>query len=287
VLLPLLALLGCSKGVGYVSRTWAELETSMLAKVAELRAEEASMNAAAKALPKVEAADATGQALLAKLQSAQRVHASLLAGLDSTLHTGRTAVQEAVRTGRVGNSLKAVIDARSAFDRNLVLLRRSGAAVEADTRRLEAHASEASAEAARTSTAGARMDFVDIDFQTDTANFSLASPRTQANLEQLLRLVNRCPGLVVDVVGHTSGEGDAVVNMKLSAERAQAVKQWLLGNGVGKQKVRSVRGVGGTDPAVPEPPPTAAETMNKALVEEARRKNRRITVVVVALCAAP
>jgi outer membrane protein OmpA-like peptidoglycan-associated protein len=283
-LVLLLVLLGCSKGVGYVSRTWAELEKSMLAKVAELRAQEASMNAAVKALPALEAGDATGQALKAKLDTAQRVNSSLLAGLDSTLRTGRTAVQEAVRTARVGNSLKAVVDAQTAFDRNLVLLRRSQAAVEADTRRLEAHASEVAAEGRRTSTAGARTDFVDIDFRKDTADLSFESPHTQANLELLLRLVNRCPELVVDLVAHTSGEGDAVASLKLSAQRAQAVKQWLLGKGVGKTKIRSVLGVGGTDPAVPEPPPKAAETMNPSLVEEARRRNRRITAVVATPC---
>jgi hypothetical protein len=141
VLMSLLALLGCSRGVGRVSATWATLEKSMLAKVADLRAQQADLNAAVKALPPVALTDTTGRRLLARLESAQRVHEGLLAGLDSTMRGARTAVQEAVRTGTVGNSPKALADAQAAFDANLVLLKRSGAAVAADTRQLESYLS--------------------------------------------------------------------------------------------------------------------------------------------------
>lgn len=141
VLMSVLALLGCSRGVGRVSATWATLEKSMLAKVADLRAQQADLNAAAQALPPVAPSDTRGQALLARLESARRVHEGLLAGLDSTMRGARTAVQEAVRTGRVGNSPKALADAQAAFDANLVLLRRSGAVVAADIRQLETHLS--------------------------------------------------------------------------------------------------------------------------------------------------
>jgi outer membrane protein OmpA-like peptidoglycan-associated protein len=46
-------------------------------------------------------------------------------------------------------------------------------------------------------------------------------------------------GKVVIVAGHTDAKGDAAYNMALSAKRARAVEQFLIGQGVGPQQVVS------------------------------------------------
>jgi outer membrane protein OmpA-like peptidoglycan-associated protein len=272
--------------LGYLASRWNRVESSMLAKAAELHRHQLAMNAAVTALPAVGATDTTGQALTAKLGAALKVHSGLLAALDSTIQTGRTAVQEAIKTGKVGRSLKAMVDAQAAFEGSLALLKHSEPALGAAFRQLRAYEAQVAAEAVRANTPGARTDFIDIDFQKDTSDFLLDQPHTQAALDALLGFVNRCPELVVDLIGHTSNEGEAIANLKLSAERAKAVKQWLLAKGVGKKKVRAVSGVGATDNAMPEPDSKLAATMDQALLEPVRRKNRRITAVVVTPCTA-
>ena len=112
----MVALAGCSWQLGYLASRWNRVESSMLAKAAELHRHQLVMNATVTALPAPGATDTTGQALTAKLGAALKVHSGLLASLDSTIQTGRTAVQEAIKTGKVGTSLKAMVDAQAAFE---------------------------------------------------------------------------------------------------------------------------------------------------------------------------
>jgi outer membrane protein OmpA-like peptidoglycan-associated protein len=67
----------------------------------------------------------------------------------------------------------------------------------------------------------------------------------------------------VRVEGHTDNVGDPAANTKLSADRARAVVEWLVGRGVDRARLTSV-GRGGDRPV------DANDT------EEGRRKNRRI-----------
>jgi outer membrane protein OmpA-like peptidoglycan-associated protein len=285
-LLSVVALVGCSEDLGPVTATWTQLQSTMVAKAAELRRQYESISASVKALPPVSATDSLGQSLTAKLGAALSAHASLLGGLDTNISSAAASVGEAVKTGKVANIQKAIDAAKVAYDASVSKVAASGTGVLTLLSQLKAHNAALAAEAARVNTSGSKTDFNDIDFKPGKADFLFDRPTTQATLDKLLVFVNTCPELVVDLVGHTSNEGTAAVNQKLSVDRAKAVKHWLLGKGVGAKKIHGVSGVGATDNAVPEPDAktAAAKMLPAAALEEIRRKNRRVTVVVVTPC---
>lgn len=286
-LLSVVAVVGCSEDLAPVTATWNQLQSTMVAKATELRKQFNGIAVAVKALPPSSATDTIGQSLTAKLGSALSSHASLLGGLDATIAGATTAVGEAIKTGKVANVQKAIDDAKVAYDTAISKVSSSGTGVLTLLSQLKAHQAALAAEAARVSTLGAKTDFNDIDFKAGKADFLFDRPNTQATLDKLLAFVNTCPELVVDLVGHTSNEGTAAVNQTLSVNRAKAVQKWLAGKGVGAKKIHHVSGVGATDNAVPEPDAkaAAAKMMPANALEEIRRKNRRVTVVVVVPCA--
>ncbi len=285
-LLSVVALVGCAEDLAPVTATWTQLQSTMVSKAAELRKQYNAITVSVKALPPVGASDVTGQTLTSKLGAALSAHMSLLAGLDASITADGTAVQEAIKTGKVVNVQKAIDDAKAAYEVALSRIAASGAAVAGLLGQLKAHDAKLAAEAARVNTQGAKVDYTDIDFKKGKADFLFDRPNTQIALDTLFNFVGSCPDLVVDIVGHTSDEGTAAFNLKLSAARAKAVQKWLLGKGVAAKKIHAVSGVGDTENTVPEPDAAAASTkaLKPAAVEEARRPNRRITLVVIHPC---
>ncbi|MBK7811977.1 MAG: OmpA family protein [Saprospiraceae bacterium] len=71
------------------------------------------------------------------------------------------------------------------------------------------------------------------------------------------------PNLKVEISGHTDNVGDAGINLKLSQDRASAVKTYLVGKGIDGSKI-STLGYGQTK---------AIDTND---TEEGKSKNRRI-----------
>lgn len=285
-LLSVVALVGCSEDLGPITASWNQLQSTMTAKAAELRKQFDSVTAAVKALPPLAATDTVGQSMASKLGTALAGHSGLLNGVDASITSAATSVGDAIKTGKVANVQKAMDDAKAAFDAAVAKVGASGASALSLLSQLKAHNATLAAEAARVNTAGAKTDFNDIDFKPGKADFLFDRPNTQATLDKLLVFVNSCPALAVNIVGHTSNEGTPPVNMKLSVDRAKAVKGWLLTKGVAAKKIHGVSGVGATDPAVPEPDAktAAAKMLPATALEEIRRKNRRVTVVVVTPC---
>jgi outer membrane protein OmpA-like peptidoglycan-associated protein len=87
-------------------------------------------------------------------------------------------------------------------------------------------------------------------------------------LSTLLDIVNRCPGMVIEIGGHTDSDGSDADNLRLSDRRAAAVADWLVGQGADPTRLRT-RGYGETTPLVANDSPE-----NKA-------RNRRIVFSVV------
>jgi outer membrane protein OmpA-like peptidoglycan-associated protein len=83
------------------------------------------------------------------------------------------------------------------------------------------------------------------------------------SLNELLEQMNAQPKLKIKIKGHTSTEGDAAYNLKLSQNRAKAVRDYLLKNGVKTERVQ-YEGYGETVPIGPND------------TEEDRAKNRRV-----------
>ena len=102
-------------------------------------------------------------------------------------------------------------------------------------------------------------------------NFQRASheidKRSFETLNRLAEIAKACPGIRIEVAGHTDGEGEPDRNQRLSERRAQSVADFLTKAGVDSAKLVPV-GYGQSQPIAPN---DTAD--NRAL-------NRRIEFVV-------
>ncbi|MEM7471966.1 MAG: OmpA family protein [Pseudomonadota bacterium] len=103
--------------------------------------------------------------------------------------------------------------------------------------------------------------------RTDSIYFASGGSRLEDRsaplLDSISEIAQRCPNLVVQIIGHTDSDGSEANNQRLSEARAQSVREYLQSTGVSPTSVMSV-GVGETQPAFPNDTP------------ENKRKNRRI-----------
>lgn len=75
--------------------------------------------------------------------------------------------------------------------------------------------------------------------------------------------MNNNPDIVVEISGHTDSRGGYEMNMNLSKNRAEAVKEWLVAKGISASRIETA-GYG------PNNPIASNDT------EEGRYQNRRI-----------
>lgn len=153
-------------------------------------------------------------------------------------------------------------------------------------KRLLAQVASEVARLQRLATDGGNADFSDINFNAGTAEFDFTRPPSKASLERLVRFGGACPELRIAITGHTSKEGNAAQNRTLSLSRADAVKGYLVAQGVKAEVVARTAGLGSTQTAVDEPDPgTPAEAaMPPAQLEMIRSRNRRVNVEVITPC---
>jgi OmpA-OmpF porin, OOP family len=132
-------------------------------------------------------------------------------------------------------------------------------------RRQQEETAKISAEACETrfsviSTAGA------IYFKTSSAELDRQS---EPILESVADIANRCPGVRIQVTGHTDAVGGREANQQLSVQRARTIVNFLTQHGVAGMRVES-SGYGDTRPVAPND------------TEAGRAKNRRIEFKVLA-----
>lgn len=82
-------------------------------------------------------------------------------------------------------------------------------------------------------------------------------------LDKAARVLNRYPDLGVEIQGHASSEGDDDYNLRLSQDRTETVREYLIGRGVDPDRLRA-RGYGEKQPVATN------ET------DQGRRQNRRV-----------
>jgi len=99
-----------------------------------------------------------------------------------------------------------------------------------------------------------------------TTNAKLTS-KSAASLDQVVTIMNDNPGLKVKIEAHTDNAGNDDTNMKLSEDRAAAVKAYLVSKGISEDRITS-EGFGETMPVADNN--TAA----------GRIKNRRVEIKV-------
>ena len=108
--------------------------------------------------------------------------------------------------------------------------------------------------------------------RTDNIYFAFGSarldPESRHILDSIVDIIRRCPGLVVEVSGHTDSDGSQSSNQVLSEKRAESVKRYLTSNKIEAQRIVTV-GYGESKPFVPND--SAAN----------KRRNRRIEFAVI------
>jgi outer membrane protein OmpA-like peptidoglycan-associated protein len=104
-----------------------------------------------------------------------------------------------------------------------------------------------------------------IDFEYDSSNLTEES---RINLKKLYMLVSRYSNLSLIVNGHTSSEGSYDYNMKLSLDRAKAVRSYLITLGINNSKI-NFNGFGSSSP------------IYSNTNTELRSKNRRVEISIL------
>lgn len=93
-------------------------------------------------------------------------------------------------------------------------------------------------------TAGRPMVLSDVRFEYDASRFT---PQSVPALERIAAILQRHPGLRIEIAGHTDAKGDPAYNQWLSRQRAAAVRDFLVDRGVEQDRL-SVHGYGPEQP---------------------------------------
>lgn len=95
-----------------------------------------------------------------------------------------------------------------------------------------------------------------INFET---NSSRITPESESILMKAFNTLKNNPDIEVEISGHTDSRGSAEKNQKLSEDRANAVKEWLVAKGIDAKRITTV-GYGEDRPIAPNDTP---ENMSK------------------------
>ncbi|MGD1959680.1 MAG: OmpA family protein [Fulvivirga sp.] len=112
---------------------------------------------------------------------------------------------------------------------------------------------------------GARVNLDNVLFEQSK---SIIIPSSYEQLNLVVALLRENPSIKIRLEGHTDNRGDAKQNLKLSKERVEAVKTYLVKRGVAKKRV-SGKGFGGSKPIAD----------NSKL--ETRKLNRRVEFIIL------
>ncbi len=108
--------------------------------------------------------------------------------------------------------------------------------------------------------AGHIMRLDNLIFAVGTARISTES---HDELDEVVAMLKNNPNMVVQLEGHTDIKGDPKLNMKLSQDRVDAVKAYLVSKGSAKSKIKT-KAFGGMSP------------LTRENTEEAHKMNRRV-----------
>lgn len=112
---------------------------------------------------------------------------------------------------------------------------------------------------------GAKVVLNNIFFETGKA---ILSPQSRLELEKAVSLMKTNPTMVIEVGGHTDNVGDDASNMKLSHDRAKAVRDYLVNAGIASVRVQA-KGYGESNPIASND------------TDEGRQSNRRTEFVIL------
>ncbi|TAH28027.1 MAG: OmpA family protein [Cytophagales bacterium] len=91
-------------------------------------------------------------------------------------------------------------------------------------------------------------------------------------LDELAKLLSEYPDATISLAGHTDDEGDDASNLQLSKDRANAVKDYLIGKGIEASRITSATGFGESKPIASNTTP-AGKALNRRV--EMKLSNRQ------------
>ena len=110
-----------------------------------------------------------------------------------------------------------------------------------------------------------RFVFDNLNFETGSTQLT---PDSLPTVESLVVIMKAYPTVAVRLEGHTDNTGDAEANKKLSLDRAVAVKEMMVKDGIAEERIIGTDGYGQEKPIAPND------------TEDGRAKNRRTELVV-------
>lgn len=87
-------------------------------------------------------------------------------------------------------------------------------------------------------------------------------------IHAIVKMLRENPKMVIQLEGHTDFRGNSKLNLQLSEERVETIRNYIAKNGIDKKRIR-VKAFGGSMP------------LSKESSEEARKANRRVEVRVL------
>lgn len=111
-----------------------------------------------------------------------------------------------------------------------------------------------------THTAGKVMRLENLIFSVGTSSISAES---YSELDKVVKMLQENPSMIIRLEGHTDIKGDPQLNMKLSQQRVEAVKKYLIEKGSAKSRIKT-KAFGGTQP------------LSREDTEQAHKMNRRV-----------
>ncbi|HEY3874496.1 MAG TPA: OmpA family protein, partial [Candidatus Kapabacteria bacterium] len=112
---------------------------------------------------------------------------------------------------------------------------------------------------------GQRLDLPRIEFETGKWDIL---PQSFTPLNELFGLMQKYQGTKISIQGHTDNTGDSTANERLSLNRANAVRDWLVQHGISSIRLET-RGYGQSRPI----------TTNTT--DQGRETNRRIEFIII------
>lgn len=120
--------------------------------------------------------------------------------------------------------------------------------------------------------AGLVINFnADVLFDFDRADLK---PEAEPTLQKLASVVQQAAKSRVQINGYTDAKGDTQYNLKLSAQRAQAIADWLRTHASGAPGQTQVKGYGEANPVAPNTKPDGSDN------PDGRQQNRRVEVII-------
>lgn len=122
-------------------------------------------------------------------------------------------------------------------------------------------------------TVGSKVVLNNIFFDFDKSTLRQIS---NVELRNLIRFMNKYPGVSVEISGYTDSKGDAAYNMKLSQDRAQIVVNYLIAKGINNTRM-TAKGYGENNPDSPNQKPDGTDD------PEGRQLNRRVELKITGI----